>query len=153
MKIYLSKDTLSEVFPGGTVIICLPMRETLETWIQSLGHEDPLEEELETHSNILAWRISWTDESGRLQSMGFQRVGQDWNDWACMYILWRGGRQVRSCSPDKQDMRRVQTKGWNIHLGRKTLGGHLLSSSIFLKGRGILSLLSLDQKCHGISAW
>ena len=77
MKIYLSKDTLSEVFPGGTVIICLPMRETLETWIQSLGHEDPLEEELETHSNILAWRIAWTDESGRLQSMGFQRVGQD----------------------------------------------------------------------------
>ena len=53
------------------------MLETLETWIQSLGQEDFLEEELETQSNILAWRISWTDEAGRLQSIGFQRVGQD----------------------------------------------------------------------------
>ena len=48
-----------------------------ETWVQSLGWEDPLEKEMATHSSILAWKISWTEESGGLQSMGSQRVGQD----------------------------------------------------------------------------
>ena len=47
-------------------------------WVRSLGWEDPLGEEMVTHSNILAWRIPWTEEPGRLQSMGSQRVGQDW---------------------------------------------------------------------------
>ena len=46
-----------------------------ETWVQSLGQEDPLEEGMATYSNILAWRIPWTEESGRLQTMGLQRVG------------------------------------------------------------------------------
>ena len=45
-----------------------------ETWVQSLGQEDPLEEEMATHSSILAWRIPWTGEPGGLQSMGSQRV-------------------------------------------------------------------------------
>ena len=49
-----------------------------ETWVQSLGWEDPLEEGMATHSSILAWRIPWTEEPGRLQSMGSQRVRQDW---------------------------------------------------------------------------
>ena len=44
-----------------------------ETWVQSLGWEDPLEKEMETHSSILAWKISWTEEPGGLQSMGSQR--------------------------------------------------------------------------------
>ena len=48
-----------------------------ETWIQSLGPEDPLEKEMETHSNILAWRIPWTEEPGGLQSTGWQRVGHN----------------------------------------------------------------------------
>ena len=48
-----------------------------ETWVQSLGLEDPLEKEMATHSSILAWRIPWTEEPGRLQSMGLQRVGHD----------------------------------------------------------------------------
>ena len=47
----------------------------LETWVQSLGWEDSLEEEMATHSSILAWRIVWTKEPGRLQSMRSQRVG------------------------------------------------------------------------------
>ena len=46
-------------------------------WVQSLGREDPPEEEMETHSSILAWEIPWTEERGRLQSMGSQRVGYD----------------------------------------------------------------------------
>ena len=48
-----------------------------ETWVRSLGQEDPLEKGMATHSSILAWRISWTEEPGRLQSMGSQRVGRD----------------------------------------------------------------------------
>ena len=48
-----------------------------ETWVQSLGREDPLEKEMATHSSILAWEIPWTEEPGRLQSMGLQRVGHD----------------------------------------------------------------------------
>ena len=43
-----------------------------ETWVQFLGQEDPLEKEMATHSSILAWRIPWTEEPGRLQSMGLQ---------------------------------------------------------------------------------
>ena len=48
-----------------------------ETQVHFLGQEDPLEEEMETHSSILAWRILWTEEPGGLQSMGLQRVRYD----------------------------------------------------------------------------
>ena len=48
-----------------------------ETWVRSLGWEDPLEEGMATHSSILAWRIPWTEEPGGLQSMGSQRVKHD----------------------------------------------------------------------------
>ena len=48
-----------------------------ETWVQSLGWEDPLEKEMATHSRILAWRIPWTEEPGGLQSIGSQRIGHD----------------------------------------------------------------------------
>ena len=53
------------------------MQKAQETQIQSLGLEDPLEEEMATHISILAWRIPWTEEPGGLQSMGSQRVGLD----------------------------------------------------------------------------
>ena len=48
-----------------------------ETGVRSLGWEDPLEKEMATHSSILAWKISWTEEPGGLQSVGSQRVGHD----------------------------------------------------------------------------
>ena len=48
-----------------------------EIWVQSLGREDPLEQEMAIHSNILAWKIPWTEEPGRQQSMGSQRVRHD----------------------------------------------------------------------------
>ena len=48
-----------------------------ETWVRSLGQEDPLEKEMATHSIIHAWKIPWTEEPGRLESMGSQRVGHD----------------------------------------------------------------------------
>ena len=50
------------------------MQETQETQVQSLGQEDSLEKEMATHSSILAWEIPWTEEPGRLQSMGSQEL-------------------------------------------------------------------------------
>ena len=49
-----------------------------ETWVRCLGWEDPLEKEMATHSSILAWKTSWTEEPGGLQSMGSQRLRHDW---------------------------------------------------------------------------
>ena len=54
------------------------MQQTQETWVRSLGQEDPLEKEMSTHSSILAWKIPRTEEPGGLQSMGSQRAGHDW---------------------------------------------------------------------------
>ena len=48
-----------------------------ETLVRSLGQEDPLEKEMAIHSSTIAWKIPWTEEPGRLQSMGSQRVGHD----------------------------------------------------------------------------
>ena len=48
-----------------------------ETRVQALGWEDPLEKEMATHSSTIAWKIPWTEEPGRLQSMGSQRIGHD----------------------------------------------------------------------------
>ena len=53
------------------------MQETQETWVQSLGWEDPLDKGMATHVSILAWRIPWTEKPGGLQSIGLQRVRHD----------------------------------------------------------------------------
>ena len=55
---------------------CLPTMR--ETWVRSLGREFPLEKEMAIHSSTLTWKIPWTEEPGRLQSVGLQRVGYDW---------------------------------------------------------------------------
>ena len=60
-------------FHGSSVVKNLPAEQ--ETWIGSLGQEDPLEEEMATHSSILAWRILWTEEPGGMLSVGSYRVG------------------------------------------------------------------------------
>ena len=59
-----------------------------ETWVRSLSWEDPLEKEMATHSSILAWKTPWTEEPGRLQSMGSQRVRQDWATSVFFLIRW-----------------------------------------------------------------
>ena len=65
-------------FPNGSVVKNPSgMQETQETGVLSLSKEDPLEEEMATHSSILAWEIPWTEETGGLRSMGSQRVGRD----------------------------------------------------------------------------
>ena len=62
------------------------MLEMLETQVPSLGWEDPLEEGMATHSSIFAWRIPWTEEPGRQQSIGSQRVGHDWQ-WLSTHTI------------------------------------------------------------------
>ena len=65
-------------FTGGTVVKNLPvMQELPETQVRSLGWENTLEEDMATHSRIVAWRIPWAEEPGRLPSMESQRVGHD----------------------------------------------------------------------------
>ena len=62
-------------FPSGSMVKKkknLPAIQ--ETWVQSLGWEDPLEREMATHSSILSWTVSWTEEPGGLQSMGLQEL-------------------------------------------------------------------------------
>ena len=65
---------------GGASLVAQVVKNLpamLETQVQSLGQEDPLQKKLATHSSILAWRILWTEEPGRLQSLGSQRIGHD----------------------------------------------------------------------------
>ena len=61
------------------------MQQTQETLVPSLGQEDPLEEGTATYSSVLAWGIPWTEEPGRLQSIGSQRVRHYRSDWACTH--------------------------------------------------------------------
>ena len=79
---------------GLTLVICLPVAQLVkilpamqETWVQSVGWEDPLEKGMATHSSFLTWRITWTEESGGLQSMGLQTVKYYWttNSFTSLY--------------------------------------------------------------------
>ena len=74
-----------------------------ETWVWSLGWEDPLEEEMVTHPSILAWTISWTEEPGGLQSIGLQRVRYNWSDLACMHMQERRQSLDRAEQFQKRD--------------------------------------------------
>ena len=92
-----------ELFQAGIVILILQMRKGFpgvtsgkepacqckrhnETWVWSLGREEPLEQGMATDSSILAWRIPWMEEPGRLQSMGLHRVGHNWSVLARIQI-------------------------------------------------------------------
>ena len=77
-------ETVTDFILGGSKISASLVAQTVkrlptmrETWVPSLGREDLLEKEMATHSSILAWKIPWMEEPGRLQSMGTQRVGHD----------------------------------------------------------------------------
>ena len=77
MYIYMKSESESE-WASLVAQRLKPLPAMRETWVQSLGQEDPLEKEMASHSSILAWRIPWTEEPGGLQSTGSQRVGHDW---------------------------------------------------------------------------
>ena len=78
-------------FPGGLAVKNPPAMQ--ETQVQSLGREDPLEEEMAAHSNILAWRIPQTEAPGRLQSAGLQKIWTwpkqlEWNPGGSLVVQW-----------------------------------------------------------------
>ena len=95
-----------------------------DVWFWSLGWEDPLEKEMATHFSILAWRISWTEEPGGLQSVGSQRVGHDWRDLACTSILaWEilwteesGGATVHESQKNRTQLSDWTRKTTNIYI-------------------------------------
>ena len=64
-------------FPGGSGGMVKNLTAMWETWVRSLGQEDPLEKGMATHSSILAWKIPWTEDPGGLKSMWLQRLRQD----------------------------------------------------------------------------
>ena len=76
---------------------CLPIM--WETWVRSLGWEDPLEKEKATNSSTLTWKIPWTEEPGRLQSTGLQRVGHYWATSLTSFLLstCSGLRDLQFC--------------------------------------------------------
>ena len=73
-----------------------------ETLVWSLGGEDPLEKEMATHYSTLAWKIAWMEKPGRLQSMGLQRVGQD---WVTSLSLFRNDFWENYCKTDFNQLR------------------------------------------------
>ena len=83
LAVPLNLLTIPRVFWGS--LVAQPVKNLpamWETWVWSLGWEDPLEKEMATHSSILAWRIPWTEDLGGLQSMGSHKVGHGWSDLA-----------------------------------------------------------------------
>ena len=109
------------------------IQELQGMWIQSLGWEDPLEKEMETHSRILAWKIPWTEEPGRLPSMGSQRVRV--STWAHTHI-W--GHDLVCANTYKKTDRTIKTK---CKLKRLTIPSG--ASSCFKDGR----VLYLRMEC------
>ena len=70
---------------GDSAVKNMPEVHNTQIWVWSLGLEDPLKEDMATHSSILAGNTPWTKDSGRLQSMRSQRVRQNWGDWECVH--------------------------------------------------------------------
>ena len=88
---------------------CQCRRHRRHGFIQSLGWDDPLEKEVAPYSSILAWRIPWTEEPGRLQSMGSQRVGHGWAHITSSVLI------SEDISPHAEDHRQVFTQVLHMH--------------------------------------
>ena len=80
LAIYFTHGSVYMGLPSSSVVKYLPAMQ--EMHVRSLGQEDPVEEDMATHSKILAWRIPWTEELGGLQCIAWQKVGHNWSDWA-----------------------------------------------------------------------
>ena len=88
-KISSLSTSLPSIYASGACLVAQTIKNlpaVRETCVGSLGWEDPLEEGMATHFSILVWRIPWTEEPGGLQSMGLQRVRQDWATFT--FTLW-----------------------------------------------------------------
>ena len=105
---------------------------------KSLGREDPLEEEMATHFSILAWRIPWTEEPGRYQSMRSQRVGHDWNNLAHM-------QEVRKSVHLLQEILKFFQNIWFLELPRVIFFTKTYVTDVYLFPYHRLGLLSENQ--------
>ena len=95
-----------------------------ETWVQSLGWKDPLEESVVTHSSILAWRIPWTEEPGGLQSTGSHTVGCNWSDLAAAAaaLIQTGSLWYKKHPNENRDSLKI------LHVSGKTQSTYLTRS-------------------------
>ena len=124
----------SGVSPGGSAVrTCLPMQETQEMQVWPLGGADPLQEGMATHSSIPAWRIPWTEEPGRLQSIGSPRVRHNWSNLARWHALDPLDRQRAQCQAQSSLPLSWWKGTWSglggaqlssLHLSQIFLGGH-----------------------------
>ena len=96
-------------FPGGTVVKN-PFANAGDRG-STPGSGYPLEEEIATHSSLLAWKIPWTEEPGGLHSMRSQRVGHDWSDFAAAAASYTGGSDAKESACDARETW-VQSLGW-----------------------------------------
>ena len=128
-----------------------------ETQVLSLGQEAPLEKEMVTHSSILAWRIPWTEEPGRLQSMGLQRVGHNWvTSLTCPLSPWCLSTISSSVAPFSSCPQSFPVSGsfpmnWLFVSGGQNIGASVSASVIpmIIQGwfpLGLTGLISLQSK-------
>ena len=103
-------------FPSGSVVKNLPAMQERQVWF--LGLQDPLEEEMATHSSILAWEIPLTEEPGRLQSKGSQGVR---HDWSCTLMHVFSYLQILSCFENADNVLGICFKIWTKLLCTKSL--------------------------------
>ena len=97
LSIKILKSSFSlRLFGDGAFGEVIKVKWVWENWIQSLGQEDPLEKGMATHSSILAWRITQTEEASGLQYIGLQRVRHDWSDSVCSHEVRVGPRSDRA---------------------------------------------------------
>ena len=129
---------------------CLPAIR--EIWVRSLGWKDSLEKEMAIHSSTLAWKIPWTEEPGRLQSMGLQRVRHDWATSHEMGIPDHLTCLLRNLYADQEATVRSGhgTTDW-FQIGKGVRQGCILSPCLFnLYAEYILRNAGLDEKQVGI---
>ena len=86
-----------------------------ETQVRSLIQEDPLEKEMATHCSILAWKIPWTEEPGRLQFLGLQRIGHDLATKQQQYVIYDQTSYHWSYSSKKKEMKELRVCATKIH--------------------------------------
>ena len=119
------------------------MQEPQETQIWSLGWEDPLEEEMTPHSSILAWVTSWTEESGRLQPIGLQRVGQDWSDLAHMHHCSKW-----FCCIPESSLENLKHITLSITKGQQTIICHLFLYALRVFESGCYIFQMVEKKMY-----
>ena len=113
----------SQVYQSSLVAQTVKHLPTMrKTWVRSLGREDPLQEEMPSHSSTLAWNSPWTEEPGRRQSMESQRVRQDW----ATSLQWSKVKMPRQTLRGKEESRWKSLRGSELFRRRSK---HLIDSS------------------------